>query len=102
MTIKERMTLYEIKGYLEAIPVPSATEYSEFLADFISKYANEPTCNIENRPVDKRKGEGWISISAEDVGAETDGFRYEIEVLKDAQMFLETRIKKLERAFWGE
>lgn len=102
MTIKERMTLYEIKGYLEAIPIPSAAEYSEFLADFISKYTNEPTCNIENRLVDERKDEGWISISAEDIGAETSDYRLEIAKLKDSVDFLELRIKKLEKAFWGE
>ena len=62
----------------------------------------DATCKPENKPADERKCGGWISISAKDVGAENDDLRHEIALLKDAQLFLETRIKKLERAFWGE
>ena len=56
----------------------------------------------ENKPIDERNGEGWISISAEEVGAENCDFRTEIANLKDEVNLLEGRIRKLERAFYGD
>ncbi len=59
------------------------------------------SAEVENSPTDGRNAEEWINISAEEVGAETPDFREEISKLWDSISFLEGRIKKLERAFYG-
>lgn len=72
---------------------------------YIRGYKNgykDATCKLKNIAPDGRKSGEWATIPTVDLGAEMDDFRHEIALLKDTQIFLEARIKKLERAFWGE
>ena len=57
---------------------------------------------FENTPVGEGKAGEWVNISAEEVGADTPDFREEIAKLWDNINLLESRVKRLERAFYGD
>ena len=78
-------------------------DVNEMLADYgMSIDMDTRTCKVDFSPVDGTYSAGGTKYSSEDKGSEIGDFRREIEILRDTQLFLESRIKKLERAFWGE
>lgn len=57
---------------------------------------------VENKPIDARSTTEWVNIPEAPLTPLKDDFRTEIANLKDEVNLLEGRIRKLERAFYGD